>query len=134
MSEAKKLVSVWATSSSETETSKEDDVPLQRVLYIYYPIRFKMKKVQTLIDLGNEVNTMTPAYASRLGLRVHCINIGAQRIDGSMLETFEMVLARFQWEDKFGKIRFFQETFLLADISTEVVLGIPFLTLSNANV
>ena len=45
-----------------------------------------------------------------------------------------MVLASFQVEDKLGRIRFFQETFLLADISTEVVLGMPFLTLSNADV
>ena len=45
-----------------------------------------------------------------------------------------MVLASFQVEDKLGKIRFFQETFLLADISTEVVLGMLFLTLSNADI
>ena len=77
---------------------------------------------------------MNPAYASRLGLRVHRIDIRAQKIDGSTLETFGMVLASFQVEDKLGKIRFFQETFLLADISTEVVLGMPFLILSNVNV
>ena len=45
-----------------------------------------------------------------------------------------MVLASFQVEDKLGKIRFFQETFLLTDISTGVVLGMFFLTLSNADV
>ena len=45
-----------------------------------------------------------------------------------------MVLADFQIEDKLGKVQFFQETFLLADISAEVVLGMPFLTLSNADV
>ena len=45
-----------------------------------------------------------------------------------------MFLASFQVEDKLGRTRFFQETFLLADISTEVVLGMPFLTLSNANI
>ena len=37
-------------------------------------------------------------------------------------------------EDKLGRIWFFQETFLLADISTGVVLGMPFLTFSNADV
>ena len=36
-------------------------------------------------------------------------------------------------EDKLGKARFFQETFLLADISVEVVLEMSFLTLSNAD-
>ena len=77
---------------------------------------------------------MNPAYASRLGLRVYCTDIGAQKIDGSTLETFGMVLASFQVEDKLGKIRFFQKTFLLADINTGVVLGTLFLTLSNADV
>ena len=45
-----------------------------------------------------------------------------------------MVLANFQMEDKLGRTWFFQETFLLADISVEVVLCMPFLTLSNADV
>ena len=77
---------------------------------------------------------MTPAYAAKLGLQVRKTDIGAQKIDGSTLETFEMVLADFQVEDKLERVRFFQESFLLADISTEVVLGMPFLTLSNADV
>ena len=77
---------------------------------------------------------MTPAYTAKLGLQVQKANIGAQKIDGSTLETFGMVLADFQVEDKLGKVRFFQETFLLADINAEVVLGMPFLTLSNADV
>ena len=45
-----------------------------------------------------------------------------------------MVLASFQVEDKLGRPRFFQKTFLLANLSIEVVLGMPFLTFSNANI
>ena len=45
-----------------------------------------------------------------------------------------MVLASFQVEDKLKKARFFQKTFLLADLSIEIFLGMPFLTLSNANI
>ena len=37
-------------------------------------------------------------------------------------------------EDKLGRARFFQETFLLTDINTEVALGMLFLTFGNANV
>ena len=77
---------------------------------------------------------MTSAYALRLGLRVCRTNIGAQKIDGIILKIFEMVLASFQIEDKLGKARFFQDTFLLANISAEVVLGMLFLTFSNADV
>ena len=58
---------------------------------------------------------MTPTYASKLGLRVRRTNVGAQKIDRSTLETFGMVLASFQVEDKLGRACFFQETFLLAD-------------------
>ena len=77
---------------------------------------------------------MTPGYASKLGLKVRPTDVGAQKIDGSTLETFGMVLASFQVEDTLGRARFFQETFLLADLSVEVVLGMPFLTLSNADI
>ena len=37
-------------------------------------------------------------------------------------------------EDTLGRARFFQETFLLVDLSVKVVLGMPFLTLSNADI
>ena len=117
-----------------TGTSKKDDVTLQRVPCVYYLIWFKKKEVPALIDSSSEVNTMTSAYASELGLRVYRIDVGAQKIDGSTLKIFGMVLASFQVEDKLGRAWFFQETFLLADISAEVVLGMPFLTLSNADV
>lgn len=45
-----------------------------------------------------------------------------------------MVIAGFQIQDKLGRVRFFQETFLLADTSMEVVLGLSFLTLSSADI
>ena len=43
------------------------------------------------------------------------------------------MIADFQVEDKGGKSRFFQETFLVADTKFEVILGMPFLKLSNAD-
>ena len=45
-----------------------------------------------------------------------------------------MMIANFQVEDKGGRLRFFQETFLVADTKFEVILGMPFLKLSNADV
>ena len=60
-------------------------------------------------------------------------NVGAQKIDGSVLETFGMVIADFQVEDKGGKPRFFQKTFLVADTKFEVILGMLFLKISNAD-
>ena len=45
-----------------------------------------------------------------------------------------MVLANFQVENSLRRARFFQKTFLLANIIAEVVLDMPFLTLSNTDV
>ena len=45
-----------------------------------------------------------------------------------------MVIADFQVEDKGNRPRFFQETFSMANIKFKVILGIPFLKISNANV
>ena len=87
-----------------------------------------------MVDLGNEVNAMTPTFAAMLSLKVRKTDIGAQKIDGFTLETFEMILADFPMKDKLGRVRFFQETFLLADINMEVVLDTLFLTLSNADI
>ena len=125
-----------ATSSLATGTSKEDEVSLERVLCVHFPLHFQQDTadVGALIDSGSEVNAMKPAYVSKLGLRVHYTNVGAQKIDGSILQIFGTVLANFQVEDKLGGTRLFQETFLLANISAKVVLGIPFLTFSNADV
>ena len=126
MPRAKKIVLVLATSSSLTETNKE--VTLERVPYIHYSIRFQKDTTgfRALVDLGSEVNAMTPTYAAKLRLKVRKTDIGVQKIDGSTLKTFGIVLADFQVEDKLGRKRFFQETFFLADITAEVVLSMPF--------
>ena len=76
---------------------------------------------------------MSPAYIKRLGLKTRKTNVGAQKIDGSTYKIFGMVIADFQVEDKVGRPRFYQKTFLIADTKFEVILGMPFLKLSNAN-
>ena len=45
-----------------------------------------------------------------------------------------MIIANFQIENKANKPRFFEEAFLVANIKFEVILGIFFLILSNADV
>ena len=93
-----KLVSISATSAPVTKASQEDVVVLDWVTCIRYPIWFKKSKVQAqaLLDSGSKVNAMTLRYALKLGLKVRSIDVGAQKIDNSILETFEMVLANFQ--------------------------------------
>ncbi len=76
---------------------------------------------------------MIPAYATKLSLTPRKISVRAQKIDGLPLETYDMVLACFLLLDSLGRDRFFEETFWLADTSIEIVLGMPFLGLSNTN-
>ena len=85
-----------------------------------------------LIDSESEVNTMTPAYASKLDLIVCLTNVKVQKFDGSTLETFGIVLTSFQVEDKLERACFFQKTFLVINTSIEVIREILFLALSNA--
>ena len=82
---------------------------LKRVPFIYYLPCFQKNIVgiEALIDLGSEVNAMTLAYASKLDPKVYHTNIRAQKIEGSTLKTFGMVLASFQIEDKLGRAQFF---------------------------
>ena len=126
---------VLATSASVTEASMEDTL-LARVPCIHYPVQFRKggSQIQALLNIKSEVNAMNSAYAEKLDLRMRKINVGAQKIDGSSLNTFGMVITSFQVQDKLGRARLFQETFLVADTRMDVVLGIPFLTLSNADI
>ena len=87
-----------------------------------------------MLNSGSKVNAISPAYAKKLGFKTRKTNVRAQKINGSALETFGMVIADFQLEDKGGRPRFFQETFLVTDTKFEVILGISFLKLSNADV
>lgn len=77
---------------------------------------------------------MTPAYAAQLGLNQRPTNIGAQEINDSALKTYGMTTAGFLVEDKRGRTRFFEKTFLLADISMEVILGMPFFSFSHVDI
>ena len=132
--EVKKLVSVLATSTSTTGAREED---LKCVPYIYYPVQFKNTneaQVQALIDSGSEVNAIHPTFAKQLGLPIRPTDVEAQKIVGTTLDTYEIVVAAFSVEDKANQVRFFEETFLVANVSPEVVFRMPFLTMSNADV
>ncbi len=77
---------------------------------------------------------MSQAFAQQLGLKIRKTNVGAQKIDGTTLEIYKMVVSTFSVSDKDGKERFFEESFLLANVRPDIVLEIPFLTISNADI
>ena len=61
-------------------------------------------------------------------------NVKAQKIDGSIFKTFEIVLASFQVKNKLRGTQFFQKIFLLADFNIKIILKILFLTFNNTNI
>ena len=54
---------------------------------------------------------MSPAYIERLDLKAQRINVRAQKIDGSDLETFGMVIADFKTEDRAAGLNSFKKHF-----------------------
>ena len=114
---------------------------LEQVSCIWYLVWFRQKNdkdenkdVRALIDLGSKVNAMHTTYATKLGLHIRKIDIGAQKIDKSHLDTFEIVITDCLVKDKLGRVRFFQKTFLLANIGLKMVLGIFILTFSSVDI
>ena len=135
----KKLETVSTTSTLVTVAREEGvgenlGAKFAQVPCIRYPINFGKKSLSALLDSDSEVNAVHLAFAKKLGLPIRPTDMGAQNIDGPTLETYGMIVAAFLVNDKANRVKFFEETFLVANISPEVVLGKPYLTLSGADV
>ena len=61
-------------------------------------------------------------------------NVSAQKIDDTTLETYGMMVAAFSVTDQADKVRFFEKSFLVANVSPDMVLKMLFLTLSDADI
>ncbi len=119
---SKKLVAVMATSTSMTEKTEEE---LECVLCIWYPVTFK-DKTKTLLDLGSKVNIMSQVFSHQLGLKIHKTDVDTQKIDGTTLKIYKMVVSIFFMSNKDGREKFFEESFLLANIKLDIVLKCPY--------
>ena len=86
------------------------------------------------IDLGNEVNATHPIFATEHGFPIRPTDVGTQKIDGTTLDIYGMVVAAFLLTDRTNKIKFFEKTFLIANVSPKIVLGIPFRALTSVDV
>lgn len=87
-----------------------------------------------LFDLSNKVNTIYSIFGIKLKLSIMPTNIRAQKIDGITLNTFKMIVAAFFMTDKINQVSFFKKTFLVTNVSLEIIIGILFLTLSDTNI
>ena len=106
---------------------------LERVPCIWYLVIFK-DQTKALLDSESKVNAMSQAFAHQLGLTIWKTNVGAQKINGTTLKTYGMVVSTFFILDKDGRERFFEESFLLADVKPEIVFGMLFLIMSNTDI
>ena len=77
---------------------------------------------------------MSQVFAHQFGLTIWKTNIGAQKIDGTTLETYKMVIFTFFMSDKDSKERSFEKSCLVADLKLKIVVEMPFLTISNAHI
>ena len=59
-----------------------------RMPYYYYPIWFQ-EEIRALLNSSSKVNAMNPNLAQKLSLYIWKNNVGAQKMDGSTLKTFE---------------------------------------------
>ena len=94
----------------------------------------KSVSVLALLDLGSEVNALHSTLARELRLPIRPTNVGEQKINGTMLDTFGMVVIAFSVTNKANQVKFFEKTFLVANVSLKVILGMSFPTLSDADV
>lgn len=86
-----------------------------------------------LLDLDSEINAIYPTFAQELELSIRSMDVRVQKINSPLLDTFEIVVLAFSMINKANWGRFFEKTFLVDNISPEVVLGV-FLILSDADV
>ena len=77
---------------------------------------------------------MHPAFAERLGFVVQTTNIDTLKINGTTLEIYRIVVAAFLVTDQAHKVKFFKETFLVANVSPDMIFGILFFILSDVDV
>ena len=129
------------------------EATLERVPRIRCPVRFWKSEndTQALLNLASEVNAMNPIV--KLGFLVRKTEIGAQKVngscttsvhpptdvgaqkfDGTTLDIYGVVVAAFSLTDKTNRVRFFEKTFLVANINPKIVYDMFFLTLSGADV
>ena len=77
---------------------------------------------------------MSQAFAHQLGLKILKTNVGAQKIDSTTLKTYNIVVSTFFILNKNSRERFFEKSFLFADVKPNIVLGILFLSMSNIDI
>ena len=87
-----------------------------------------------MIDSRSEINAIYLSFVKQLGLLIGPTDVEVQKIEGTTLDTHGMVVAACSMVDKANQEKFFEKTFLMANISPEIVFGILFFIFSDADI
>ena len=90
--------------------------------------------MKALIDKCSEVNVMHPTYTTKLGLYARKIDVSAQKINRFYPDIFGIVISDYSVKNRLKRVRFFPETYLLANISLKVVLEMLFLIFGKTKI
>lgn len=112
-----------AVANNKTGFKIHKKFELQGVSYDHYPTRLIEFFFKALVKSDSKLNAIKPGFARKLGLRIYKTNVSTQKINGSKLETYEIVIALFEVDDKVKKFRFFEKIILLANINKDVAFG-----------
>lgn len=109
MAGIKTIFFVILTSRFLAPNIDDSTLSVKQMIYIYYPLYFQenQSNIKASINSYSEVNAMAPSYTAKLGLKVWLIDVRAQKIDGSILKPFEMILTIFYVNNRCGKSWFF---------------------------
>ena len=104
MTTTRKKVVETAGAGKDGEKSEDSEYPgkLVPILCIWYSITFRRKSVPMLLlfESSNEVNAIHPTFTQKLGLSIRPTDVETQKIDGTTLDTYRMIVAIFFITDK----------------------------------
>lgn len=81
------------------------------MLYICYLISFYDTKIWALLDLNNKVNVIIFVFVHKSGFSIQKIDIGAQKVNRSILKLFEIIIIDFLLEDDIKKLNSLKNRF-----------------------
>ena len=150
-----KVVKTADTAGAGKNSKKSEKKYLENLIqvsYIRYSIIIRKKFVPMLVlfDSGNKVNaiyltftwelrltivnTIYLTFAWELGLSIRLTDVKVQKINNTILDTFEIMVTAFAMTDKANRVRFFEKIFLVANVSPKVVFGMSFLIFNSADI
>ena len=83
------------TTTGANKDGKNLRSNLARVLCIKYPIAFRKKSVSVLFNSNSKVNVIYPTFTKELGLSIKLTNVGIQKINSNMLDTYKIIVVAF---------------------------------------